>query len=439
MPHVDSKGKKSIGYLQLIRQNRDFRNLWTGQVISLLGDWFDLIASASLISYLTRSGLAVGSLFVVRMLAPFLVSPLAGVLADRFNRKTLLITADLLRGFIVLGFLLVRSPEQVWLLYVITAIQLAFSGIFFPARNAIIPDIVSRAELGAANTISSTTWSVMLSLGAAIGGFVAGEWGNYPAFVVDSISFFCSAFFISRIHYTHQPAALSDAEQGWRQISAALRQYAEGLKYLKEHPDILAITLHKSAVSLFVSGAFQVVQVALAERVFVIGENGGTSLGLLYAAAGIGTGAGPILARIFTQDHDRRLRHALTLSYLIGVIGLLITAPLAGFALVLLGTFVRSLGGGVNWTFSTQLLLEWTPDNVRGRVFSSEFAMMTLASAISSAIGGWALDHTSLGIGGMLWWMAALLVLPGVLWFAWTIYGKSSADLLTQDKITPAK
>ena len=169
--------------------------------------------------------------------------------------------------------------------------------------------------------------------------------------------------------------------------------------------------------------------VALAEQVFVIGENGGPRLGPLYAFAGIGTGIGPILARVFTGDHDRRLRLALTLSYAIGVIGLAITAPLASFALVLLGTLVRSLGGGINWTFSTQLLLEWVPDSVRGRVFSSEFAMFTLASAISSAAGGWLLDNTSLGISGIIWWMAVLLVMPGVLWFVWTLFGKTGALL----------
>ena len=105
MQRDSNEAKKPVGYLDLVRTNRNFRFLWTGQVISLLGDWFDLIASAALISQLTHSGLAVGSLFVVRMLAPFLVSPLAGVLADRYNRKKLLIIADILRGIIVLGFL----------------------------------------------------------------------------------------------------------------------------------------------------------------------------------------------------------------------------------------------------------------------------------------------------------------------------------------------
>jgi predicted MFS family arabinose efflux permease len=106
-----------------------------------------------------------------------------------------------------------------------------------------------------------------------------------------------------------------------------------------------------------------------------------------------------------------------------------LTAPLASFALVLFGTFVRMLGGGINWTFSTQLLLEWVPDKVRGRVFSSEFAMFTLANAISSAAGGWLLDNTNLGISGIMWWMAGLMIVPGILWFSWTRFGKLSTKV----------
>jgi MFS family permease len=75
-----------------------------------------------------------------------------------------------------LGFLFVRSADQIWLLYLLTAIQLGISGFFFPARNAILPDITTKAELGAANALSSTTWSVMLALGAALGGLVSGIW-----------------------------------------------------------------------------------------------------------------------------------------------------------------------------------------------------------------------------------------------------------------------
>ena len=101
------------GYVNLVRTNRSFRYLWYGQIISLLGDWFNLIASATLIGELTNSGLAVGGLFVVRMLAPFVVSPFAGVAADRTNRKHLLILADVGRAVVVMGFLLVRRPQDV--------------------------------------------------------------------------------------------------------------------------------------------------------------------------------------------------------------------------------------------------------------------------------------------------------------------------------------
>src|SRR5262249_37521816 len=138
------------------------------------------------------SGAAIGALLVVRTLAPFLVSPFAGLAADRINRKTLLIICDVARGFIVLGFLFVRRPQDAWMLYVITAMQTAVTGFWFPARNAIVPDVVSRQEIGAANALSSATWSIMLSLGAALGGASVGWFGVYPSFVIDSASFFIS-------------------------------------------------------------------------------------------------------------------------------------------------------------------------------------------------------------------------------------------------------
>ena len=164
----------SISYSQLILQNRNFRWLWGGQIVSLLGDWFNLIASAALLSHLTDSGIAIGSLFVVRMLAPFMITPFAGVIADRYNRKHILILTDVVRGITVIGFLFVRRPEDVWFLYLLTAIQLGTGGFFFPTRNAILPDLVKPEELGAANAILATTWSTMLAIGAALGGLVAG-------------------------------------------------------------------------------------------------------------------------------------------------------------------------------------------------------------------------------------------------------------------------
>ena len=343
MSPVKSDNSATVGYGELVRGNRNFRLLWLGQIISLLGDWFNLIASASLIAILTDSGLAVGSLFVVRMLAPFLISPIAGVVADRYNRKYILIATDVTRAITVVGFLFVRHANHVWLLYALTAIQLGISGFFAPTRTAILPDIVSPRELGAANALGAATWSVMLAIGAAIGGIVSGKWGIYPAFVIDGLTFVLSAVFIAQIKL--------DVAKGIdgvdNTVGAALKQYVYGLRYLSEHPDILVIALHKAAIALLMFSGFQVVMVTMAKEIYVIGVGGGISLGLMFGVNGVGTGIGPIIARYFTGDRARPLRLTIILGYGVGALGLAVVAPLIGFELVLLGVLLRGVGGGI--------------------------------------------------------------------------------------------
>ncbi len=421
-----ANSKNPAGYGALIRRNANFRFMWLGQIISLLGDWFNLIASAALIGELSQSGTAIGGLFVVRMLAPFLVSPIAGVVADRYNRQHILILTDIARAVTVFGFLFIREANQIWLLYVLTAIQLGISGFFFPTRNAILPDIVSSRELGAANALSSATWSVMLALGAALGGIVAGTWGIYTAFIIDALTFLVSALFIAQLKY--RPAPGIDSTE--KTIGAGLKQYLAGLRYLRQHVDILFIALIKAATALIIGG-FQVIQVTIAEKFFVIGEGGGISLGLMYAVAGVGTGIGPIVARRFTGDRDGALRFTLILGYIIVALGMAIAAPLANFNLVLLGALLRGIGGGTNWVFSTQLLLQLVPNHIRGRVFATEFAIFTLASAVGAAVAGGALD-TSLDISDMMWWMGALVLIPGALWTLWLVAGKRTQPVATE-------
>jgi MFS family permease len=416
---------EAIGYLELVRCNPDFRNLWNGQIVSLLGDWFNLIGSAALVTELTGSGVAVGGLFVVRMLAPFLVSPLAGVLADRYNRRRLLIACDLSRAFVVLGFLLVRQPGEVWLLYALTALQLGISGVFYPARNAILPDIVSGRELGSANALSGATWSAMLAIGAALGGLVAGSWGIYPSFVVDSASFLISASFIARVRYPAVPG-LEGRGGG---VRASLQQYANGLRYLRRNLDTFAVATLKGAMGLVISGALQVSEVTIAEQVFAIGQGGSTSIGLLYAAGGVGAGLGPIIARRLVGDREAGLRAALLTGFLLAGIGLAIASSLVSLPVVLLAILIEALGTGAIWVLSTQLLLQMVPGGVRGRVFSVEFAMSTLATAIGSATAGWALDATALGIGGLLRAMAVATLVPAALWGGWLAFGARGARL----------
>jgi MFS family permease len=212
-------------------------------------------------------------------------------------------------------------------------------------------------------------------------------------------------------------------------VGAALRQYVDGLRYLKRNADVFFITLLKALAGLSISGGFQVVQVVLAERIFVMGEGGGTSLGLMYAAVGIGTGIGPIWGRRFTGDRVRPLRWAIVAGFALAALGLLLIVPLSSFGLVLFGSLLRGVGAGIIWVFSTQLLLALTPNEVRGRVFSSDFAAQTLTNAISAGVGGWLLDRSGVGVPGMLVGMAVLTVVFAAGWGVWTWSRRATVDL----------
>src|SRR5919112_866257 len=167
-----------VGYIDLLTRNRSFRLLWLGQVVSQMGDWFNTIALYTIILQLTGSGRDVGLLLVARFVPSFLFGPISGVIADRFSRQRIMIVSDILRAVVVLGFLFVRTADHLWIIYVLTVLQLGLSTFFEPAKTAAIPSVVEERELVPANAISSVTWSVMLTLGAAVGGVITGAFGT---------------------------------------------------------------------------------------------------------------------------------------------------------------------------------------------------------------------------------------------------------------------
>ncbi|HLF84212.1 MAG TPA: MFS transporter, partial [Blastocatellia bacterium] len=241
---------RAVGYIQLLRSNHGFRNLFIGQLVSQTGDWFNSVALFVLLLSLTGSGEAVGYILIIKLLPSFFAGPLAGVVADRFNRKTIMIVADIVRGFLVLGFLLVQRPEQVWIAYAIAALEVVVSTFFDPAKSAAIPNIVSRAELISANALSSASWSITLALGAALGGVVTDAFGRNTAFVVDSMTFFVSAAYIARVHL---PPSRPKPERAARLSLAdatGVTDLIEGARYLRANPRVMALLLVKSGWGL---------------------------------------------------------------------------------------------------------------------------------------------------------------------------------------------
>jgi MFS family permease len=398
-------------YLDLLRHNRNYRNLWLGNVISLLGDWFNLIASASLIARLTSSGSAISYLFLARFLPLFLFSPIAGVLADRYSRRTILIVTDVGRAVVVLGFLLVRRPEDVWVLYVLTISQFILSSLFTPARSALLANVVAPNELVTANALDSVTWSTMLALGALLGGAAAALFGIATSFLLDSLTFLLSAFFISRLSLPRRVRAEGAAVRqsgGWT-------AYIDGLRYLKGAPFILGVSLVKGGGSL-AWGAINVLEVTFAEQIFPLGENGTITLGLLYTATGIGTGIGPLVLRRWLGDAPLRLRWAIVLGFGLLTSGILTLSLAPTLPLFLLGTLVRTLGSGTIWVFSAALMQMILPDEVRGRVFSFEFAFLTLTQSLSVFWAGFAQDNLGLNVREVMAIMGGLALVAGLAW-----------------------
>lgn len=381
-------------YIALLRRNPAYRNLWFARVISNLGDWFNLLASAALITSLTGAGTAVSYLFLARLLPVFLMSPFAGVLADRYERRMIMVLADVLRAVTVLCFLLVRRPEDIWLLYVLTVVQFLLSSLYTPAHSALIANIVPVSDLVTANALDGFTWSSMLAIGALLGGLAAAAFGVTTAFVLDALTYFLSAWFVLRIGLTPRET-VNGAPRG------GLFQFLDGLAYLRGRPFILGVSLVKTGGAL-VWGIVNVLEIPLAEQVFPINGNGTLTLGLLYATVGVGTGLGPLVLRRWVGDARNGLLWGISIGFFVLGVGVLGMGFAPSLAWVLVATLLRSVGSGSLWVFSSVLLQHWVADEFRGRVFAFDFAILTLAQSISTLWAGLALDQWQMGVQQVL-------------------------------------
>lgn len=397
-------------YFALLRVRPQFRHLWLAQVISLTGDWFNTIASVVIVNRFSDSGLAVGGLFLARALPPFLVGPVAGVAADRFSRKAVLITTDLLRALIVLGFLLVNSADTLWLIYALSIAQFVVSAFFEPARAAIVPSLVQENELLAANTLASITWSAMLTLGAALGGIIAAIFGAQVALAIDSLSFLISALLITRITVSTRPAAARVQGNGWT-------DFVDGLRYVRQHPGIAWITLVKAMGQI---GSFDIIGAVYAERVFRVGQDGALTFGLMLTFHGVGAVLGPLIGNALGVRNARTLYRAISAGFLLIPLGWLIIGVAPTLPLVLIGSMLRGMGGSSNWTYSDVLLQMKVPGQFLGRVFALDFAIFMLAMSASVWLGGLALDQFTLDPRALVLIFAAGSIGPLLMWLAIT-------------------
>lgn len=394
-----------VGYWQLLKQNPRFRTLWIAQLISTAGDWFNSVAVLGLVLQLTGSGLGASFVLLASTVPMFFLIPIAGPVVDRFDRRMLMILTNLFSAVVALLFLLVKTEDMVWLLYVANILLVGSASFFNPASSASIPNIVTRGELFSANALGGSAWGIMLMVGSALGGIVSTLFGRDTAFVINALSFLIAAGLIALIEV---PSPKTTNKQ-----MTPVKDFIEGIRYLREYLPSLALV----AIELgwgFGVGVVVLLSV-LGTQVFHAGDAG---IGILYAGRGLGVLIGPFVVPAVAGNDIRKLRNAVWLSFVLAAIGYLIVAY-AGWNdslwLASFGLIVAHFGGGVVWAVGSALLQITTPDRLRGRVLSVNSGLGTLGSGISTLLFGLALQAGSspmtLAVVG-----AAIFAVYGVFW-----------------------
>lgn len=411
-------------YVILLSRNRTYKRFWLAGVISQMGNWFNYIAIFVLLTKLTGAGHAVSWFLIAKFIPTSVLGPAAGVVADRFSRKAIMIASDLSRAVIVLGFLCIKQPEQVWLVYVLALVQESIWTFYDPARRASVPNLCREDELTLANALGGATWSLMLAFGAALGGFVTAVMGWQTAIVLDSLSFLISAAMLNRVALPATPIR-KETTVTWREYTG-LNDLRDGLGYMAADAQIAALLLVKSGWAL--SGGILVLLTIFGEQVFPSGGAGGGS-GILYSFRGIGAALGPLLAWRLLGESEWGMYRAIGLSFFVAATAYLLFSMMPSLLWAAPFVFLGHLGGSVQWVFSTTLLQRKVPNEFRGRVFAAEMALLTFVLSLSTYFTGLALEQ-GLDPRIICRRLALLFILPGSIWTLYVWLGKDKKKSL---------
>lgn len=392
--------------MRLIRENANFRRLWFSQMVSNLGDWFGVLAVYALILDFSGSELLLGLIIVIKMMSFAVFSPIAGYIADRYDRRKLMIICDFGRGFTVLAFLLVRTEDLLWLIYMLTAVQMIFAAVFEPAKQASIPNITSGEELVRANVLSNLSWSIIFTSGMGIGGLATAFLGTDFVFTVNGLGYMLSTIFIFRATIPHIRDA--DTLEGLRN---PFRGIWDGYVYLWKDSSIFRPALAKGTMSLFL-GALVYLLILISEQVLLAGSLG---IGLMYAARGAGTAVGPLAVRRFFPD-DKNWINIIGYTMIAGGLCYMALGFTESLAIMMIFVFLAHIGNGALWVSSTVLLQTRTADRFRGRVFSAEFLLFTVAQSVSTFLVSILLEYDVLTIQQAIIGASTGFMLTGVTW-----------------------
>lgn len=354
-------------------KNARFLRLWAGQGISFVGDFVSMVAMVILVVELSGSASAVGGLLVARLL-PTLASPLAGVLADRLDRRAVLVACDLARAALICGAIFARDLA---VLYAISFLMGAARTLFNPTIRAAFPSVVGSGDLTRANALINGTFSASFAVGPALGGLLVATVGVEAAFLVDAASYLISAVFLSRVR-------MPRPERG--EGASFARELRAGFRYLAGARVPLAIVVGAFLTILAVNTTVPA-EVFLAKGTFGVGDAG---YGLLVSLWGGGMVLGSALIAVLGD------RINLLPLYFLGIfasaLALAGTGAAPTFALALGALAVAGISNGVDNVTTDTILQKRVPDALLGRVFAARFLTFSTGEALAYPAGGLIVD-----------------------------------------------
>jgi MFS family permease len=387
--------------ISVLTRYADFRKLFVAELVMFGGDWFVLVPLLTLLPRLTGSGVWGAVVLAADTGTIALLLPFTGTVADRLDRRKIMITATLAGLVAVLGLMLVRSAHTAWIAPVAVAALAVAKAFYIPAVSAALPNMVDAEDLATANAVAGSAWGTMAVVAASAGGLLAAAVGPYACFLITAACLAMAAALAWRIRRPTQTGRDGDPQRAWHAL-------AEALGYIFRRPRVASLVTVKSAVGLG-NGALTTFPL-LATVVYHVGAAG---TGLLFAARGLGALVGPLLLRRVLLRRSWLLPG---LAVSMGTFGLMYLAVAvtpwfwAAFALIVLA---HTAGGG-NWAMSNFALQAEVPDVLRGRVFATDVMLATLAiSASQLAVGGF-VDRVS--PQALIAWCGAVTLTYSVVW-----------------------
>jgi MFS family permease len=401
-------------FVNLLGRNANYRNVWLGQVVSEIGDYFNNIAVLSLVIENTGSGLAVAVVMLARAIPAVLAGPIAGVVLDRYDRKRIMIASDLVRAAIAIAFIFGIPHGRLGVVLALSAALMFASPFFTSGRASILPAIASPKELHTANSLTQTTQWATLTVGTLLAGFSAAKFGYAWAFALNAASFFFSAAAIWRL----RPEAGGSFRPKRAETGAVRpwREYKDGLRYIAATPLTLGIALISVGWAMG-GGAAQILFALFGEQVFHRGAEG---IGTIWGFAGVGLLAGGCIGHVLGSRVDfRGYKRSISVSYVVHGGAYVVFSVMDHYWAALLFIMLSRVGMAVTSVLNYSQLLRHTPDEYRGRVFATMETVRWPVMILSMSAAGVASEYWSPRAIGVVAGVFGTLTAAAWAWADW--------------------